>query len=78
MVIKMKNSKAFTIVEVLGVVVLLGVITGIALPMIQNYIDEARIKYNNGVENQLLISGKAYFSDNRNLLPKLTYLEKAH
>ena len=72
----MKNKKGFTLVEVLAVVVLLGVLAGIAMPTINKYIDEARKRYNKQVENQLLISGKAYFSANRNLLPRLTYIEK--
>lgn len=72
----MMNKKGFTMVELLAVVVLLGVLAAIAMPTVQKYIGEARTRYNNQLENQLVIAGKAYFSDNRNLLPKLTYNDR--
>lgn len=72
----MKNKNAFTIVEVLASVVLLGVLGVIIMPTIQNYIEKMRDDYNKQVEKQLLVSGKAYYTDNKNLLPKLSYNDK--
>ena len=70
------NKKGFTLVEVLAVIVLLGVLTAISLPTIRDYIDENKRTFNKQLENQLLLAGKEYFSKNKNLLPRIGYLEK--
>jgi len=71
----MKNNKGFSMVEILAAIAIVGILVGIAIPSVSAYIQESREKFNKQVEEQLLVSGKNYFSENVKLLPKLTYVE---
>lgn len=72
------KKKGFTIIELLGVVVIISILGGIVVAAIMNYIKEAEVRYNDGVKKQILISGKNYFSDNKSELPNSTYDTKAY
>ena len=70
------NKKGFTLVEVLGAIAILAVISMVVIPSIAKYVTEGKDRYNEKLEKQLLVAGQNYFSDNNNLLPKKTYLDK--
>ncbi len=40
----MKNNKGFTLVEILAVVVILGILTGVAVPAVSHFINKSRQK----------------------------------
>ena len=63
------SKKGFTLVEVLGVLVIIGVLALIAVPKITEYMQNGKTRYNEKLGGQLLLSGKSYFSDNKQDLP---------
>lgn len=63
------NKKGFTLVEVLGVLVIIGVLALIVVPKITEYMQNGKDNYNNKLGGQLLLTGKSYFSDNKKELP---------
>lgn len=65
-----KGQKGFTIVELLGVIVLLALIAIIAVPSVANMLKETTIAYYTTNENTLELGAKDYYSANRGLLPK--------
>ena len=65
----MNNKKGFTLVEVLGVIVILGILALLVTNGIMGYFEEGKKTYNDKVKDQLMIAGKNYFSNNRYLLP---------
>ena len=63
------SKKGFTLVEVLGVLVIIGVLALIVVPKITEYMQNGKTRYNEKLGGQLLLSGKSYFSDNKQDLP---------
>ncbi len=70
----MKN-KAFTLVELLAVIIIISVLSLIIVSAISTYIKNGKDSYNENLKEELLIIAKNYLSENPNLLPKKTYLE---
>lgn len=58
------NNKAFTMVEVVAVIALLGVIMIIALPKFYSSRDEARIKEKEKIVEGIINAGAQYFVNN--------------
>ncbi len=67
------NKKGFTMVEILVTVAIIAVLAGIAIPLVTSYIQNGKNEYNEKLKDQLLISGKEYFTDNRQKLPVKYY-----
>ena len=70
------EEKGFTLVELLVVIGIIAVLSMIIVPIVINYIQSGKDKYNEELKEQLLISGKNYYAASPELLPKKTYLEK--
>ena len=70
------NKKGFTLVEVLGVIVILGILALLVTNGIMGYFREGKEDYNKKLANQLTISGKTYFSDHREMLPTVVTDQK--
>ena len=66
----MKNKKAFTLIELLTVVIILGILLAIALPAIHSYLTRGTKEYYHSLEETVKESGKDYLNDYRTLLPR--------
>ena len=61
-------------VEVLIVVAIIAVLAITIIPMVSNYIQKGKDEYNEKLKNQLLVSGKEYYTNNKVKLPVKNYL----
>lgn len=66
----MKN-KAFTLIELLGVIILLGVLVLITFPKIINQIQKAKDEIDNATETLIIDASKDYVEDNINDYAKI-------
>ena len=71
---KVKRNKGITMVEILIVVAVIAVLALLVIPNISKYIGKGKEDYNANLVNQLDVSGKNYFSENKSELPKKNYL----
>ena len=65
----MKNKKGFTLIEIIGAIVILGIIAIIAFATYSSSLRGFRDNYYEGVERTLEESGEEFFNDNRNYRP---------
>ena len=65
----MKNNKGFTLIEILGAIVLLGIIAVIAFATYTNSLRGFRDNYYTNLERTLATSGEEFFDDFRNYRP---------
>ena len=74
----MKNieKKGFTLVELLGVVVILGIVSGLVVLAYVNVRAQMKVAYYKSVEESLLVSGGSYFSANKENQPTIFGDEK--
>lgn len=70
---KYLNNKGFTLVEVLGVIVILAALSLIVVSAVTKYMDDGKKDYNQNLKNQLEVSAKSFFSDNKGKLPIMDY-----
>ena len=66
------NNKGFTLVELLGVIILLSLIALITIPSISSWIKEGEEKANNQIKENIVLASKNWALDNKNLLPQNT------
>lgn len=66
---KKVGKKGFSMIEVLIVIAIIAVLAGTVIPIVSRYIEKGKNDYNEKLSNQLLVSGKNYYSDNKSLLP---------
>ena len=69
--VKMKNKKGFTLVELLAMLVVLGIIMGIAVPNVMGMIGQNRINHIKADAQKMVDSTKIKMTTNK-YLPKLT------
>ncbi len=65
----MKRKNGFTMVELLGVLVIIAILAILVIPIVSNYVSMGKDTYNHKLAGQLAISGKSYYSDNKKELP---------
>ena len=63
------NKKAFTIVELLAVVIMISVLSVIIMPLISNYLEKSKEEYNLKLKQQMLVSGKNFYADYKDRVP---------
>ena len=61
----MRNNKAFTMIELLGVIVILALVIAIAVPAISKQLGGFKGDYYDSLEKNVLIAAEDYFSDKR-------------
>lgn len=52
------NKKGFTLAEIMGVIILLGVLALVTIPAVEHYIDNSREKSYNSTISQLIVAAK--------------------
>ncbi|SYZ79972.1 prepilin-type N-terminal cleavage/methylation domain-containing protein [Trichococcus shcherbakoviae] len=57
----LKKEGGFTLVELLGVIVILGLIIGISIPLIGNVVDKAKTDTNNAEAELVFDAAKMYY-----------------
>ena len=62
-------KKAFTLIELLGVIALLGILVAVAIPIIDSSIDKNREELYNAQINQIIKGAKDYYTKNLSELP---------
>ena len=65
----MKNIKGFTLVEVIGAVIILGILAILAVPLFTKQLNEFRDDYYENLVSNFENSGREFFSDNRMYRP---------
>lgn len=69
----MKNTKGFSLVELLAVIVIIGILGTIGIVSIINLRKNQEQKYNSHQNQAFLQAGKNYFTDSKKLLPTIPY-----
>ena len=64
------KKKGFTLVELLGVIIILGIILMFAVPSITKYMKRGTIEYYHSLEKELKTTGMDYLETYRSLLPR--------
>lgn len=62
---KVKNNRGFTMIEILGAIIIMGVLLLIAVPSVSKLMENFRKNYYKELEETLIASAKEYYSDNR-------------
>lgn len=65
------NRKGFTLMELLGAITILGILSGIAVVAVSGIIQNARQKHYETAEKNIEIAGESYAQQNRGILPKV-------
>lgn len=73
---KKLNKRGFTLVEALGVLVIISILATLVIPKIIEYMQEGKRDYNDKLSGQLLLAGKAYYADNKIELPTTETAQK--
>ena len=66
----MNNKKGFSLIELIGVIMILAILLIIAVPNVIRYINKGKISYYVSLERELNTAGANYMEDYRVLLPK--------
>ena len=67
-----RNKRGFTIVEILGAIVILGVLMGVAIPLVTRYISKGKNLSYETMENTIYYSAKNYVMDENIYLDNCT------
>ena len=70
------NKKGFTLIEIIGAIIILGILMLIAITYVDKNMNRFRGNYYVSIGNTILSSGKEFFTDNRKYLPS-KYLESS-
>ena len=67
---KFKNKKAFTMVELLAVIAIIGILAGVTIPSISKYVRSSKEEYKEDVKKTLTLAGKNYYSEHKSEQPQ--------
>lgn len=65
-----RDNKGFTLVEVLAVVAIIAILAVAVTPLVSNYMQKGKDKYDDSLSDQFILAGKDFFSTFTNKLPK--------
>lgn len=65
-----KNSKGFSLVELLAAIVIMGILSGIAVVGVTYLLNKTTREYYKAQESEIIMAAKSYTQDNRGFLPK--------
>ena len=68
---KLKNSKGFSLVELLAVVVILGIIAAIGVGATSYLVDKTKQEKMESQKNTVTMAAQTYMQNNKNLVPKI-------
>ena len=66
----MKKKNAFTLIELLATITILGILLGIAIPAVMGYMKRGTMEYYKSLENSVLNATRDYLIDYRSLYPR--------
>ena len=66
----MKNNKGFTLVELLGVITIIAILSLIAIPAVTKTINNSRKNHFESQKKLIIIAAKSYAQSNRSVLPR--------
>ena len=66
----MKNKKGFTLIELMGVIVIIGILLLIAIPAVDKYMRKGKNNYYVSLEEEIKTAGMNYMETYRTLLPR--------
>ena len=66
----MKKNKGFTMVEILAVIVLIGILSGVAITATMSILARMKKEYYNSTINNFKSAAQSYAQANRKYLPK--------
>ncbi len=72
---KKKNQRAFTMVELLGVIVILGILGTVGIAGIRGMIKSAHERYTIAQQKLFVQAGQTYFTDHKSTLPVRTFVQ---
>ena len=64
-----KNNKGFTMIEIIGIIVIMGVLLLLIIPGVSKLMEQFRKDYYKKLEDSINESGKDFFNDNKLVLP---------
>ena len=67
---KKKQVKAFTLVELLGTIVIIGILSAVAISAVSKLISNARVYSSEANAKTMKMAAESYLQSNANLLPK--------
>lgn len=75
---KLKNKKAFTMVELLAVIAIIGILAGITIPNVSKHLEASKNEYTEDIKKTLTLAGKNYYSEHKSEQPQKngTYIKQ--
>ena len=64
------NSKGFSLVEILAVIVIIGIVSAIGIVSVTRLIDNSKKHFYDTQEKQIVLAAQSYANDHKNILPK--------
>ena len=68
--IRRRNNKGFSLVELLAAIVIMGILTGVGIVSVTYLINKTEKEYYKAQESEIIMAAKSYTQDNRSFLPK--------